>query len=365
MIKREATQRAIRMLGIPSVVVSPFHTVKKDKSGGFSVHLKIKTGIDLEELNKFAGKMAVALKKDKVRFEKVRNNLILMTVTQPLGSTLPVFEVPQNESLVPRKLDEVDIGTDASGNKVFIEIFSKSGGRATLIGGNPNQGKSSLIKIIVSKLAETSTAIIWFDPKFGADASQFKDRVDVYDNPAAPENYLEALQQLKLVVEERNRFIGNGWDISVLPRILLIIDEWAVLSGLGEKPIQAEINKLVRFLAATSRSANVAILLATQRPTKENIDVTTRELSHNRIAFQVGDIHASEAILGASGAERSANILKQGQCVFWLNGLLTLLSLYDTSQGLEKYCSTYKGLKLSVDDLIELNQIYESDFLRG
>lgn len=361
MLKRGATTKAIRDLGISSVAVSPFHLVKKDSSGGFSLYLKLRTGIDLEELSKYSGKLAVALRKDKIQFQKIKSNLVLMTVSQPLGSTLPKFEIPRSESFLPRRLDCVQIGKDANGRTIDLELFSDSGGRSTLIGGNPNQGKSSLIKIIVGKLADTSTAIIWFDPKYGADASQFRDRVDVYDNPATPEKYLEALQGLKEIVEERNRYLGYGWDISFLPRVLLIIDEWAVLSGLGEKPIQNEIIKSVRFLAATARSANFALILATQRPTKENIDVTTRELSHNRIAFQVGDIHASEAILGSSGAERSVTILRQGQCAFSLNNEITYVSLFSTSQEVSAYASQFKGLKLTIEDLKTLNRIFEQD----
>jgi hypothetical protein len=361
MLKREATRRAIERLCIPACDVSIFHRVKKDNAGGFHLFLKLRTGIDLEELQKFEGKMAVALKCDRVEFQQVSSNTVLMSATRKLSKNLPLKIERANSSLLPKQAEGVAIGVDSRGDEFKLEIFGRDGGRSTLIGGNPNQGKSSLLKIIASGFSDSSTAIIWFDPKFGADARLFSGRVDVYDNPNNPEEYLSALQSLQNIAQSRNHFLGQGFSIQALPRILLIIDEWAVLAGLGPKHFQTEFGQTLRKLVATSRSANIAIVLATQRPTKDNIDVTTRELSANRIAFQVGDIYASEAILGVSGAERNKTLLSQGHCLVWKDGFLVPVALFRVDSEMHEKASSNSGLKLTIPNLQEMNRVFERE----
>lgn len=361
MLKREATRRAIQNLGIPSCAVSIWHKVEKDNAGGFSIYLRLRTGIDLEELRKFEGRLAVALKRDQVEITQVSSNTVLLTATRKLAKVLPTKSSVIENSLIPRRTDTLPIGVNNQGKEVALEIFGKDGGRTTLVGGNPNQGKSSLLKVIASGLSQTSTAIIWFDPKFGADARLFSKRVEVFDNPNNPEEYLRALQDLQRIAQERNHFLGRGLSIEPLPRILLIVDEWAVLAGLGQKSFQTEFGQTLRKLVATSRSANISIVLATQRPTKENIDVTTRELSANRIAFQVGDIYASEAILGVSGAERNKTFLSQGQCLLWKEGFLVPIALYRVTDETIMKASHSAGLKKTLFDLMEMNKIFERE----
>ena len=364
MLKREATRRAIQNLGIPYCTVSIWRKVEKDKAGGFSIHLRLRTGIDLEELRKFEGRLAVALRRDQVEITQVSSNTVLLTATRKLSKVLPKKANDIENGLLPHRTNTVAIGVNNQGKEVELEIFGSDGGRTSLVGGNPNQGKSSLLKVIASALSHTSTAIIWFDPKFGADARVFNNRVEVFDNPNNPDEYLQALQDLQRIAQERNHFLGQGLSIDALPRVLLIVDEWAVLAGLGPKAFQTEFGQTLRKLVATSRSANISIVLATQRPTKENIDVTTRELSANRIAFQVGDIYASEAILGVSGAERNKTFLSQGQCLLWKEGLLVPLALYRVTDETISKANKYKGLKISISDLIEMNKIFEREHQR-
>jgi hypothetical protein len=127
---------------------------------------------------------------------------------------------------------------------------------------------------------------------------------------------------------------------------------------MGTKQLQSQIQVELRKLCATSRSANMSIILATQRPTKDNIDVTTRELSNNRIAFSVGDIHASEAILGVSGAEQTLNPMFPGQAVLWKDGDLRKFVTFEVPPNLKERCQEAKGLRTSIDDLIAENEIF-------
>jgi hypothetical protein len=137
-----------------------------------------------------------------------------------------------------------------------------------------------------------------------------------------------------------------------------MIDEWAMLGTLGTKQQQQEFTNQLRRLVSTGRSSNVSIVLATQRPTSVTIDVATRELSGNRIAFSVGDEHASEAILGIKGAESLVNPLRQGQALTWINGEVSRISLYKVSPDLASDCEDNSGFNYTLDELIQLEEVY-------
>jgi DNA segregation ATPase FtsK/SpoIIIE-like protein len=48
------------------------------------------------------------------------------------------------------------------------------------------------------------------------------------------------------------------------------------------------------------RAVGCGVILATQRPTSDSIDTTTKALLTHRLALRCGDRYASEAILGPS-----------------------------------------------------------------
>jgi DNA segregation ATPase FtsK/SpoIIIE-like protein len=314
--------------------------------------------MDFDVLASYRQKIAVALRCDEVIIEKTNGRSGVLTATMPLPETFPIWSPPQWDEITNRTTGSVAIGVNSSGERESLELFSDEGARTTLIGGIPGQGKSTLIRLIVGDLADTSTAICWFDAKNGADAKPFSSRVDVYSDLEHPEEFLGAILKLKAIAQERNRFLGLGLSLDMLPKVLFILDEWAILSSLGSKTLQNEMNLEVRKLVATARSANVAVILATQRPTKDNIDVTTRELSTNRICFKVGDIHGSEAVLGQSGAESTINPLKTGRCLFWRSGELKRMILFGQNSELVRRSIEYAGNKLTLDDLIYLNEVF-------
>ena len=366
MLKRQATQRAIALLEIASVTVPLFQKVQKTPAGGFTLRLKLSAGVSMKDLEQIAERFAVALKVDTVKFTKTSANGVLLSAQKGLPKHLPKMPIQQSNqmALFPTSPNKVPVGIDADGNLVEVELFSSAGGTVTLIGGNPGKGKSSLLKIIVSGLLDSNHSIIWFDAKSGADARPFRHRADVFDDPSDPEKFLEVLTKIQELTRRRNQFNGRGWDISPLSKTVLIIDEWAVLAGLGSKQLQSSIQQELRKIVATARSANISVVLATQRPTKDNIDITTRELSNTRIAFQVGDIHASEAILGFSGAEPAVNNLPRGRALKWENGDVTKFALFDLPPTMSNPVSMNGGLKLTVDDLLLQADTFEHEHLK-
>lgn len=364
MLKRLSVLRAIKSLEIKSLKMPLLQRVVKSPAGGYTLQLKMIAGTSFDEVSKKSQLLAVALKLDAVNLKKISSNKILLTAYPDRDETLPKYCFPDKSSIVPKTIGAVPIGLDASGHIARLTLFNQAGGTVTLIGGNPGKGKSSLLKIIFAGLIESNVAIIWFDPKSGADARPYLNRVQVLDNSFEAEGYLLALQELQSIVLNRNSFIAKEWDTTPLIPIVVIIDEWGLLAALGNKALQSQIQTDLRKLVATARSSKIAIILATQRPTKDNIDVTTRELSSTRIAFSVGDIYASESILGVGGAEATTTSLPPGSSLVWSDGDLTHVQIFQVPPDLKERSNQHPSSNRSIDEIRQLDDVFRREHER-
>jgi hypothetical protein len=61
-------------------------------------------------------------------------------------------------------------------------------------------------------------------------------------------------------------------------------------------------------------------------------DCETAEHKPESITITCGDIHASEAILGQSGAEDKTNPLRPGEALIWINGRLERTTLFEVPE---------------------------------
>jgi DNA helicase HerA-like ATPase len=370
MYRRLRLQRVLTDLRLEGIYIPFFQRVTFTPAGGYSLIIKLRTGMTPTRIMKKAEAIAIGVKAAEISLDRIKGDKFLLSVRTENEKVLPAHPSserklgkPSADSLirVPEVLTSVPFGVNADGYQVLLPIFTKSGGSTTLIGGNPGQGKSSAVKVILAGCIQSNSCVIWFDPKSGADANPFKSRVEVVSNPKNPDEFLEYLTRIQEVIYKRNHLISLGYSIEMLPKIVLFIDEWALLTALGTKQQQQFIQTEIRHLAATGRSANVSLVLATQRPTNVNIDVATRELSNNRVAFLVGDTHASEAILGQTGAESKTNPLSPGQALVWLDGQLQRTSLYSVPEDLSQQCEEAAGYKVTLDRVEELEDVFRRE----
>jgi S-DNA-T family DNA segregation ATPase FtsK/SpoIIIE len=197
-------------------------------------------------------------------------------------------------------------------------------GRNTIVGGMPEQGKSSAArcKAAGASLDPTVELRIWV-PDSNFDFEHFRPRCSRYVMGAEPEKIEQILQDLRelhaevqsrgqLLVEyeiaEVNRSIASK-GVGLHP-LFALLEEAHVAMQHPEHG--AEISHLVTEIVRLGRKRGIHFVVSTQAPTANSIPRDVTRNCSNGIAFAVGDFVANDALLGQgayAGGHRATELI--------------------------------------------------------
>ncbi|MCQ2409461.1 MAG: hypothetical protein MJ068_02820 [Clostridia bacterium] len=240
------------------------------------------------------------------------------------------IELVKSEQFVKAKSTAVmALGQDIYGTNRVME-FDKL--PHALVAGATGMGKSCCLNTLIVGLLYKSTPddvrLILIDPKrteFTAYAGLPNLLLDVIkDADKAIKAINWALQEMdrrqKLLESTNFRNIDEynaacvTHGMKKMPRIIIVIDEFAELISIGKRGVEDGVNRIARL----ARASGIHMILATQRPSVDVIPGTIKNNFPTRVAFHVSSSADSKTVLDQGGAEkllpRGDMLLKMTEC---------------------------------------------------
>lgn len=209
----------------------------------------------------------------------------------------------------------VALGLDIGGDEIYVDIEKMPHG---LIAGTTGSGKSVCLNAIIVSLLYRNTPeqlrLILIDPKMVEFSSY--DEIPHLALPVItdPKRASAALRWATVEMDKRfaifksvharnleayNDYIGENGG-TIMPSIVIIIDELADLMSVAASEVEGNIQRL----AAKARAAGIHLLVATQRPSTDIIRGSIKNNIPVRAAFRVASYTDSNTIIDHSGAEK-------------------------------------------------------------
>lgn len=263
------------------------------------------TGLSIKDIEKVKDKIEYALN-GKVEIEQ-RGKIVDIIVYRGQIPQKINFKLPEKDGF---KLG-IPIGYTFENQFLMMDMSSDSH-CYLLVGGNPGTGKSNFlnqaIKTIVSNYTPEEVILVLIDLKLGVEFTEWEDYPHVWARAYDPETG-EIIGVVKKVSKEVRRRLNIFRDTRVrkiseyhakgysMPYIFMVIDEYAEIKN--DKDIERRIKSLLQI----GRASGLRAILATQRPTSDNISGSVKALCTDRICFKVADALNSRVILDTDGAE--------------------------------------------------------------
>ena len=262
------------------------------------------------------------------------------------------------------------LGKDIAGNSIVADL---KGMPHLLIAGSTGSGKSvcinSIITSIMYRADPSEVKLVLIDPKV-VELGDYNGiphlLIPVVTDPAKATAALawavvEMTNRYKIFAETSSRDItgynkkmrSEGMEDSVMPQVVIIIDELADLMMAASKQVEESIVRLAQL----ARAAGMHLIVATQRP---SVDIITGLIKANipsRIAFAVSSSHDSKTILDMGGAE---HLVGKGDMLFKPLGKgkpLRVQGTFISDEEIRRVIDFVKGQNLApekADDVIEM-----------
>lgn len=186
--------------------------------------------------------------------------------------------------------------------------------KSLLIAGTSGGGKSSLIDAYLCEVIQRypNAPLVLVDPKT-IGLSLYKGLNQTARFADKQPEMLEAMQYAVDEMERRYNKMGEtGTRTCEDDRLYVVVDEFPDISN-SKMDDDIETVRLCKKLAAKGRAANVVLVIASQRTTRDVLSGTIMDNMPYKVALPCADKQGSRNILGHSGAELLPG---PGSCIY-------------------------------------------------
>ncbi len=277
-------------------------------------------GVKVSKIVSLADDIALNLQAKSIRIEAPipGKAAVGIEVENSVVNTVALKEIIQSKEFRNSKSKiSFAVGKDIAGNPIVGNLKEMP---HLLIAGATGSGKSvcinSIITSILYKASPDEVKLVLIDPKV-VELGNYNGiphlLIPVVTDPSKAAAALswavvEMTSRYKIFSEVgakdlasfNQKMRAQKEEESVLPQIVIIIDELADLMLVASKQVQETVQRIAQL----GRAAGIHLIVATQRP---SVDVITGVIKANipaRIAFAVSSGYDSKTILDAGGAEK-------------------------------------------------------------
>ena len=308
-------------------------------------------GVRVKKILELQDDIKLAIAATDIRIEAPIPGKSAIGIEVPNKETKPVFLgdiISTKEFKEAKSKLTVAIGKDIGGKTILCDLQSMP---HLLVAGSTGSGKSvcinSIIMSIIYKATPEEVRLIMVDPKV-VELQVYNDiphlLIPVVTDPKKAASALnwavtEMMRRYNLMVEtglkdidsyndmierelENNnssqniKIDENGNEIPLptkLPKIVIIVDEFADLMMVASKEVEDAINRIAQL----ARACGIYLVIATQRPSVNVISGSIKTNVPGRIAFAVASGVDSRTILDTYGAEK---LLGKGDMLYHPSG---------------------------------------------
>jgi hypothetical protein len=223
----------------------------------------------------------------------------------------------------------------------------------TIIAGEPNSGKSSLLRtIILSLILSKHDVDIHLIDFQDAELGIFQDCKKVKSYGKTPEDFGKLLDEMEEESERRLKLFASvrkkhyiqklsvwnkHYPDKAMPYKIIMIDEFSRIAD------NEDLQNKFRVRVAMDRKAGILYLASMQRPDVKIISGSIKGCMPTRIAFKVVTDTDSEVILDVDGAEKIKN---KGRCLMkYLGELKEVQCLYIEPDDVRNILKKHKAYK--------------------
>lgn len=182
----------------------------------------------------------------------------------------------------------------------------------TLIGGNPEAGKSVALQTLVAGLMlDPATEGVFIDGKAGVELAPWE-KVAHGGIRADIDSATEGLEWARARMDERYAYLSSTGGRKITPGmgyglLAVVIDELAVFTLHPDKKKREAFLLPLHELGARGRAAAVRVIAATQKPGSDVVPTYIRDLFDTRWALRCSTREASDTVLGSGWAARGVD----------------------------------------------------------